>query len=142
MDRPPRRPTESVVTFPAAVRLASDAGILAAGSLAAYAWSSARYGRGPAAGTSAFLALTGGQLLHAYNVRRRDGSTAPNGHLDAAVGVSMVLQAGALMIPALRRLLGVTPLRLLDVASVAAGMLAPFLLNRRHQPRLSSATSA
>jgi len=141
MDRSPRPPTASVVSSRDAIRLAFDGATLAAGSLAAYAWAALRHGPGPRAGSRAFLALTGGQLLHAYNVRARSESSERNRHLDAAVGVSLLLQVCAAMSPAGRRLLGLMPLGALDLAAVAVGAAAPFALTRWNY-RLSSATTS
>jgi Ca2+-transporting ATPase len=133
LHRPPRRHTDGIVNRKRAVGLSADAARLAAGSLAAYGFGIVRHGSGvhPAAraGTQAFLALTGGQLLHALNVRGSGDGPSRNRHLDAAVATSLLLQVAAITVPGLRRLLGLTTIDLIDMAAVAAGAVVPFALN-------------
>jgi Ca2+-transporting ATPase len=136
--RPPRSPDEPIVQAADFRRIGLEATTLAAGSLGAYGFGLLRYGPGPQAGTLAFLSLTAGQLLHAQSCRserRVLGAAAPpNPYLRAALAGSFALQGAALVVPGLRRLLGLAPIGLLDGVVVAAGALVPLTINEATKP--------
>jgi Ca2+-transporting ATPase len=94
-----------------------------------------RYGQGAKAGTLAFQGLTLGQLLHAISCRSEEHSLfdeerlPPNKYLNLALGGSLAIQALTLLIPGLRRFLGLTPIGLLDAAVIGGGALAPLIAN-------------
>lgn len=58
-----------------------------------------------------------------------------------AIMSSLGLQVVAYMVPGLRRLLGVGPLGLADIAAIGAGAALPLLLNELAKPRDQSRTA-
>jgi Ca2+-transporting ATPase len=121
-------------------RLLRESGLISTGTLASFGYALARYGPGKHANTLAFSTLTLAQLLHAftcrsdrYSVFGRDGLER-NPYLDAAIGASVVAQLGTLFVPPLRRLLGATPITLVDAAVITGGALAPLFLNEWMKP--------
>jgi Ca2+-transporting ATPase len=119
MKRPPRDPTEALMT-PRFVGLIGWQGLLLSGvTLLAFLVGMRWYGaEGPGlrhATTLAFMALALAQLFHALNARspRRSAFTArlfTNGWLWAAVAACLLLQAAAVYTPFLQAVLRNTPL--------------------------------
>lgn len=138
MAQRPRDPAEPVVGRRDLGRMAPESTVITAAAMAAYGFGRWRYGAGPQAGSLAFNALTSAQLLHAYacrSDRRVLGSTLQrNRYLDLAVGLSLGLQALAVVTPPLRRLLGTVPHGPLDLAVILAGAVAPYLVNELSKP--------
>jgi Ca2+-transporting ATPase len=135
MERPPRpadRPLFDAADFK---RMLVESSFISAGALAAYGYGISRYGMGAAAGSMAFQSLTLGQLLHAYSSRSETSSVfdrerlPTNNYLNVAVGGSIALQLLTMVVPALRRFLGVTPLNLIDAAVIGATAIGPFVAN-------------
>jgi Ca2+-transporting ATPase len=126
MTQPPRDPAAPMLPRAALVEIGRDAGILAATALAAHGIGVARYGAGPRATTVAFSTLTTAQLLHALTYRSRRGSTG-SGPLLGTVAATIGAQIGAMTLPPLRGLLGLTPLGLADWALVLGGATLPLL---------------
>jgi Ca2+-transporting ATPase len=133
--QPPRHPAEPIVMPSDFKRLLFESSVLSAGSLAAYGYGIARYGRGPQANTMAFLSLTCGQLLHALSCRskrhsifERDG-LPPNPWLTGALAGSFALQGIAMLLPGVRGLLGIGPIGLIDAAVVGTTAVLPLLVN-------------
>jgi Ca2+-transporting ATPase len=148
LSRPPRNPGEPIVQPRDFRRIGFEAAALSAGALGAYGYGIARYGMGPRAGTLAFMSLTTGQLLHALSCRSEERSLfrhagpaghplPPNRYLQAALGVSLGLQALAVIVPGLRSLLGITPLSLLDGAVIGGSALLPLAVNELTKPTTS-----
>jgi Ca2+-transporting ATPase len=122
-------------------RLATEGGILAAGALASTAWGVLRLGPGPQAQMMGFGSLVLGQLLHAFN-RRDAGSTGSNPMFAATLATAFGAQAVALMVPGLRRLLGVIPLGPAELAVAIAGGVVPYVAIRMLRDQSSAAASA
>jgi Ca2+-transporting ATPase len=103
--------------------------------MAGYAFGMSLYGLGQRAGTIAFQSLVIAQLLHALSCRseRRtlmNGSAAQsNQYLTVALGGSLALQALTIIVPGLRRFLGLTPLGLLDAAVSVGAAIASLSVN-------------
>jgi Ca2+-transporting ATPase len=139
MARPPRDPSEPILSGAALRRIALDGGLLTAASLGAYGAALARHGAGSVASTVAFSTLTSGQLLHALSCRSDDHSALSGLHrsglLVGAVGGTLALQAAALTVPWLRALLGTAPLGLLDWGLVAGGALLPLTVREIEKAR-------
>jgi Ca2+-transporting ATPase len=116
-------------------RMVVESSFISAGALTAYGYGISRYGMGAAAGSLAFQSLTLGQLLHAYSSRSETRSVfdkerlPTNNYLNVAVGGSIALQLLTMVVPALRRFLGVTPLNLIDAAVIGATAIGPFVAN-------------
>jgi Ca2+-transporting ATPase len=124
MTRPPRDPAAPILPRARLIEIARDASILAATALAAHGIGLARYGPGARATTVAFSTLTIGQLLHALSYRSRHGS--PGGSLlRSTVALSIGAQVGAMTLPPLRGLLGLTPLGVADWGLVLGGAVLP-----------------
>ena len=140
MTQAPRDPDEPVLKNSDFGRIARESVALSGGALAAYGYGLARYGGGAHAGTLAFTSLAAGQLLHAVSCRSTSnnvfvpGTRPPNRYLTAALAGSYGVQALTLFVPGLRQLLGLTPLGARDLLVVAAGAIAPFVINETSKP--------
>ena len=60
----------------------------------------------------------------------------PNKPLWAAIGGMTALQTVVSLLPGARRLLGTTPLALVDLVIIAAGVLGPLIINEASKPSL------
>jgi Ca2+-transporting ATPase len=143
MTRPPRDPSEPILSGGTLRRIAIDGGLLTAASFGAYGAALARHGAGPLASTVAFSTLTAGQLLHALSCRSDDRSALSglrsSGFLVGAVGGTLALQGAALTLPPLRTLLGTAPLGVLDWGLVAGGALLPLAVREIEKARIRPA---
>jgi len=128
MSEPPRDPSAPMLSRAALVEIGRDASILAGTTLAAHAVGLARYGAGPRATSVAFSTLTASQLVHALTYRSQR-SGAGSRVLLGTVAATLGLQVGAMALPPLRGILGLTPLGLGDWALVGAGAALPFVVN-------------
>jgi Ca2+-transporting ATPase len=147
MRQQPRQAGESILSRAHIDRLGTEGGTIAAGAFAASVCGAMRHGSGsPQARTIAFGSLVTAQLLHAFTYRsasrrpqdnRRANSTVP-----AIVGGSLVAQSAAMLLPGLRKLLGVAPLDLMDGVAMAAGGILPFFVNAagKNKPVQKAAT--
>ncbi len=134
LEQSPRDPDEAVFTARDYKRMAVEAGVISAGTLGAYLYGVARYGIGSRAASVAFQSLTVGQLLHAISCRseRRPsfGKRLPaNNWLSLALAGSLGAQALTMLVPALRRFLGLTPLSLIDAAVIVGTSLWSLFTN-------------
>jgi Ca2+-transporting ATPase len=141
LSRPPRNPEEQIVQLSDFKRITSEAAVLSAGAFGAYGYGILRYGMGPKASTMAFTSLTLGQLLHALSCRSETHSLLdplrasdkpplqPNPYLSLAIGGSVALQVLTLAIPGLRRLLGLTPVGLIDSVVIGGTAVVPLIVN-------------
>ena len=129
LERPP--PQGGTVLDGRALRtLALDGGTIAAGAFAA-----SLLAGGPAQARSvAFGSLTIAQLLHALACRPAAAGRRGNPALLATIGLSLGGQAAAMLLPGLRRMLGVAPLAGGEVAAMLAGGVLPTLLNAARAP--------
>ncbi len=118
-------------------RYGREGGVLALGSLLASSLATWRHGSGGCARTVGFDALVLGQMLHTYFCRSDrphgvfNGGLPSNASLNQSVAVSLALQLAAHLVPSLRRLLGIAPLDVLDLATVAAGATLPLFVNQQ-----------
>ena len=115
MRRPPRDPDEPLLDRATLKRLFTQAAVVAASGLAAFG--AGRWGLGlePAgAQTMTFLAMSAGQILTVFNVRRDRGAgivgATRNRWLWAALAIATILEVVALAVPWLRDVLGLTTL--------------------------------
>jgi Ca2+-transporting ATPase len=141
MERPPRDPATPMVSGADLREIAVDGAMLTGAALGAQALGLARYGPGPQAATLAFSTLTSAQLLHTLRYRAAadaNGQTAARSRVGTVVLASLGAQLAAMLVPPLRRLLGVTALAPSDWLVVAAGALAPALA---HEGRRRLVTS-
>jgi len=105
MLRPPRKPTESVVTRPRAVLMLSQGCIIAICALLAFGFVySVRKESLESARTAAFVVLSLSQLFHSFNCRSMTESlfkvgVFTNSRLVMAAFVSFLLQMGAVYLP-------------------------------------------
>jgi Ca2+-transporting ATPase len=135
LKRPPRDPHAAIVDRGDYAELIRESGIITAGALGVYGYSVLRYGPGQNAGTNAFMSLTLAQLLHAYHCRSgktsifRSENRPSNRYLDAAVGLSGMLQVLAAFLPPLRRLLRLSPVGAIDIVAILAGAGLPLIAN-------------
>jgi len=136
MRRPPRRPDHAILGGLSG-RIALTGTLIAAAALAAALWTRHTGGHWQ---STLFLVLGLAQLGVALALRAR-GTGHRNWGLDAAVGLSLALQLGALWLAPLRSLLGteaLTPAQVAGCAAVAAlPGLVTFLLGARHRPGTS-----
>jgi Ca2+-transporting ATPase len=146
MRRRPRAPREPLVHPRDMLAYTREAAWLAGGTLAAHAWGGLVNGSAARAATVGFDTMLLGQMLHARFCRaqHRGMHTPANPQLAAAIATSTGLQALAHLVPGLRRLLGLTALRPLDLLVMAVGAGLPWLLNEMATPagQSSAATKA
>ncbi len=110
-------------------RIAVDAAVMTASALGAHAIAGGR--PGAAGSTVPFVTLTTAQLLYALACRSETrpalSGLSQNPPLIGALAGTLALQVGAVTVPALRRLLGTSPLGAGAWGVVAAGAVAPLL---------------
>jgi len=134
LDQPPRDADAPIVGRAEMAMLAREGVTIGAGGLAAYL-SGLMRGGAPRAGTMAFTSLIGAQLLHALSCRSPRSifvggeRRPPNRPLAVALAASAALQIGAFLLPASRRLLGLTPLAPLDWLLSGLFAVLPYLVN-------------
>jgi Ca2+-transporting ATPase len=143
MRRPPRDPRQQLIQKEDMRRYAREAGMLAAGTLSAYAVGAIRHGAGARAGTIGFDTLVLGQLFHALSCRSegRIGfgrGAPPNRQLMLALIASLGLHGLAHMVPGLRRLLGIAAPGPLDLLTILAGAVLPLAVNELAKPAIYS----
>ncbi len=142
MSRDPRDPDEPIIGGEDLKRMIFESGTIGLGVMGAYYAGMRRYGIGPAAATLAFNTLTMSELAHAYSSRSEYRNVfggvklPPNKALLAAIGGMTALQALVTWAPAARRLLGTTPLGMIDLAIIAAGVLGPLIVNEATKPSI------
>lgn len=131
MLRPP--PTEARAKYPPASfirQIISHGVLLAAVTLAAFAWSLNSSGELPRATTVAFLTLGLSQLFHVLNSRYESGSTLRQGMFTnraiwVAILLTIVLQLAAVYLPVLQTVLKTVPPTLTDWMVVIVASLIP-----------------
>ena len=142
MGRDPRDPDEAIIAGKDLKRMIFESGVIGLGVMGAYYAGMRRYGIGPGAATLAFNTLVMNELAHAYSSRSQYRNVfggiklPPNKPLWAAIGGMTVLQAVVTVLPGARRLLGTTPLALVDLAIIAAGVLGPLIVNEATKPSI------
>ncbi len=136
MNQPPRPRNEPLVDNSYYKRLAAEAGIIGASTLAAHGYGLLRYGPGPVTRGVTFLAMVSAQLMHTLTCRTDRFHTmaaAPLGEnrtLVGALGLSAALQVVPFVVPPMRRLLGIGPLGPLDMVVAGGACLTSFALNQ------------
>jgi Ca2+-transporting ATPase len=137
MEQVPRDPDAPLFSMKDYKRMALESAVISAGAMGAYAYGISRYGMGARAATLAFQGLTIGQLVHVYSCRSEKHSLfegeplPPNKYLNIAMGGSLLLQVLTALSPTLRRLLGTTPIGLVDAAVIGASALLPLIINEK-----------
>ena len=135
MEVPPPDPEEPLLSVKDLGQVALDSVVLGAGALTAFTIGRVCYGPGPRAATMAAETLTAARLLHALHCRRQSGPAGRNPFLALAIGGATVFQMATLLIPALRRLLGISRLSPADIGVIGASALLPLWINRRRESR-------
>jgi Ca2+-transporting ATPase len=144
MHRPPRDPDEAIIEGKDLKRMVFESGTIGLGTMGAFYYGLRRYGPGAAASTMAFNTLTLNELAHAYSSRSHERNVfggkqlAPNKHLTKAILGMAALQALVSVVPAARRLLGTTPLNLVDLVAIGSGVVLPLLVNEATKPEHQS----
>ncbi|MCI4624539.1 MAG: cation-transporting P-type ATPase [Candidatus Magnetoovum sp. WYHC-5] len=137
LSRPPRNPQEQILKPTDMKKLVIESSVISAGAISAYGYGLLNYGASPQANTLAFLSLTFAQLIHTFSCRSETLSIydkeklARNKYLDTAMAGSFLLQFACLFVPALRRLLGITPINFKDYLVIAGSSVLPFLINEK-----------
>ena len=115
MDQPPCDPAEPVLPAKLQRRMLGESAVIGGGALLSYGIGLARYGAGPVAQTMAFWSLSTSQLMHVFLARA--GSKPALRYersiplpLAVGLGISALLQLGAMFVPPLRAMLGCVPL--------------------------------
>ena len=141
MRRPPRDPDEAIIEGTDLKRMVFESGTIGLGTLGAFYYGLRRYGPGPAASTLAFNTLTLNELAHAYSSRSSERNVfggkklAPNKYLLRAILGMGALQALVSVVPEARRLLGTTPLNLVDLLAIGVGVVLPLIVNEATKPK-------
>jgi P-type Ca2+ transporter type 2C len=127
-------------------KLVGEGALLAAGPMLAGFYGAARFGAGsPQSRTMAFGSLVTAQLLHAISCRSArqsvfgPGRLPNNPYLNQTLLASGVAQAGAMLIPGLRKLMGLAPLDPVSALLTAVAGIAPFMI--RELGKLGNAPS-
>lgn len=131
MRRPPRDPSEALVTWRFGGRMLAEGTLLAAGVLSAYLWVVWQNGPGPRASTMAFMALVLIHPFQAMNCRsdRLGWWRLPsNPWIWVALLALVGLQWVSVAVPGLSRLLSTVPLAGRELGVLAAGVLWPVVL--------------
>ena len=113
MRRPPRDPEAAILSRRFVLRICFYSLLIAASTLAAFAWGLAHDPR--AAGTMAFMTLTLAQIFHLGNARSSRTVVSPsaavsNRYALAALFLSLLLQVAVVSFQPLALMLGVAPL--------------------------------
>lgn len=132
LERPPVSLQEGLLDRAEWRGVAVDAGMMSMAALGAFAYALVRHGAGPRACTVAFNALTSSQLLFALALRSQrplgEGRLRPNRVLTRALVLSLAAQAGTVLLPPLRRLLGTTAIDVVDTAVVCSAAALPLMM--------------
>lgn len=135
LEQPPRDPNEPILSKKDFKRMILESAVISGSSLGAYTYGMVRYGMGARATSLAFQSLTIGQLLHALSCRSERHTIfdkerpQSNIYLNIALGGSLIVQILTMIIPGLRRFLGVTPLGLLDAGVIGGSAVLSLLVN-------------
>jgi Ca2+-transporting ATPase len=125
-----------------------EAALVGSGAFAAGLYGATRYGAASVqTRTLIFGSLVGAQLLHAITCRStRDGvftrrRLPPNRPLSMILAGSFAAQSAVMLLPGVRRLLGIGPIGGLDAAVMLAGGTVPFLIaeNAKRRPQAQPA---
>jgi Ca2+-transporting ATPase len=131
MEAPAARGDASVLSSTALHRIGVDGVVLSAGTLSSYAMALARHGIGSRSSSVAFTTLAAAQPLYALACRSESQpgwqGLGENPSMLAAIAATLGLDAAAVTIAPLRRVLGTSPLSGMDWAMVAAGAVLPAL---------------
>lgn len=134
---PPRERDDPLFTGRDMFNLFSESSVLAGGALASFGYGLIRYGPGARAATLAYESLSAAKVLHALTCRpwtsdiSNDRHESANRYLNAALIAAFAAQAGAMLIPGLRRLLNIAPMNLPDLAVVGLSAMATRGINRK-----------
>ncbi|HMK42695.1 MAG TPA: cation-transporting P-type ATPase [Dissulfurispiraceae bacterium] len=133
--RPPRDPHDPIIMRSDFKQIGIESAIISASTMGAYLYGLGRYGMGPRAGSLAFMTMSTAQLFHAFSCRSESHSLfsserlQKNHLLNTAIGGSLALQVGTVLLPPLRNLLGLMPLSVADGLIVGGAALASYLSN-------------
>ena len=134
LDQPPHDPRAPILSLSDFRHILREGAVMGAATLSGYFLSGGAAGAARAS-TITFHGLTFAQLLHAFSSRSQtrgflaEFDRAPNPTLYGALAASAALQVGAQTIPAGRRLLGLVPLRPLDLLGIGAIAFGSTLVN-------------
>jgi P-type Ca2+ transporter type 2C len=135
MENAPLAAGKSILQRSDVAGLAREAGLITAGAFGSGLLGAARYGVGSSQVSSlTFGTLVTGQLLHAltYDDRGDSARLRPSSSNPTLLGIvagSLALQAVAMCLPGLRRVLGIGQIGAADVAAMIAGGVLPYLAN-------------
>ena len=131
MQRKPRSPNEALLSRGFLGLILWQGALLAAVVLASYYWALREYGPGEHAHTVALLSLVSVQLGQTFNSRSRSRSAffglRPNPWVWASAAGVLALQALAVYLPPLARVLGVTAPNAQDFLVVGLSVLLPIV---------------
>ncbi|XSG86091.1 MAG: HAD-IC family P-type ATPase [Methylohalobius sp. ZOD2] len=134
MALPPRKPDTPVITRRHMKKLGWESLSITGGAMGVYGYSLLRYGVGPRTKACVFQTLTLAQLLHTLSCRSEKHTLfhpgqKKNPYLVGALGISMGLQAAAVALPPLRKLLGLPLPNWADLLAIGVGASAPLAIN-------------
>jgi P-type Ca2+ transporter type 2C len=142
LEQPPRPANEAIVRPEDVGPLTRHAALLTGGAFAAGAVGVLRYGLdSPQARTMTFASLVTAQLLHALTCRSTTQSLfgadrpPPNPVLSKILVGSALAQSATLLVPGIRKLLGLAPIGAADLAVTLAGGVLPFVAAETLKPR-------
>lgn len=132
MRRPPRPPSEALLSGGFMFLIFWKAVLYAAIVLGAYYWALAKYGEGAHARTVVLLSLVAVQAANLFNSRSRSRSAFDgffsNPYIFAAVAITIFLQFLALYFPPLAGILDTAPPQKTDYAVILAATVLPVVI--------------
>ncbi|MEY2984960.1 MAG: hypothetical protein RLZZ568_1577 [Cyanobacteriota bacterium] len=135
LDRPPRDPSQPILSRDDYVRIFLEGSVISVSALLAYGYALGKYGFSPRASTVAFMSLTIAQILHTYGCRSDRHSVfesdklPQNPYIGGAVLGTLALQLLPLLVPGLRELLKLDTIDLIDILVITLAAIAPLLVN-------------
>ncbi|MFO7815211.1 MAG: cation-transporting P-type ATPase [Halanaerobiales bacterium] len=132
MNKPPRNPDKAILTNKFKIKIGIQGFILTLGPLLTYMYALNHFSLTESR-TIGFMALAFVQLLHVFNVRRKNGlgidkSLLKNKYLWGAMVITVLLQLLAVYTPFLQRVIQTTSLSLKMWYIVMLGAIGPVLL--------------
>jgi P-type Ca2+ transporter type 2C len=139
LDRPPRAVEQEIFEPQETRAIAADALRIAAPAIFTHFLSTARNGHGPRTRGLTFLALASHQLTHALRLRPgRPASDLLDRPIELGVAAAYALLITPFAVPALRRVLRITPPHPVEALVIVGFSLAPLALRLLARPRAAS----
>ena len=143
LERPPQPPHQPILKSEDMKQIAIESQVMSLCALLAYGYGFKRYGNTQRSQSIAFTSLAVAQLLHTLSARSDkrsafDERMKSNKYVSLSVGAGLGLQTLPLIVPALRKLLHVSPLGVTDIGVSVGAALLNLLYNEAQVKKLNS----